>query len=219
MEVTQHTLFPTRMVSLQFPGVEELNADLFELMTGAGVFRDGFDMHPDSLNLLTLADTVPAIARVRQMFLDGLSQYLKAEGTRGELTVDMVLFSNLADRGDYTLVHNHSADVVGVYYVRTAAAARPAVAIPDPDGDYDYFEQEDGALLLHDPRFNANRATGRGRDYVKVFPRPGLMVIFPAYVWHSVTAHQGDTRRLALSANFTLRVGASNAVALSLQVE
>jgi hypothetical protein len=79
------------------------------------------------------------------------------------------------------------------------------VALPDPEGDYDYFAAEDGVLVLHDPRFNANLAAVRARDYVKVFPRPGLMLIFPGYLWHSVTPHLGDFHRLALSANFSLR--------------
>jgi hypothetical protein len=31
------------------------------------------------------------------------------------------------------------------------------------------------------------------------------MLIFPGYLWHSVTPHLGDYRRLALSTNFRLR--------------
>ena len=60
----------------------------------------------------------------------------------------------------------------------------------------------DGALVLHDPRFNANLALIGGRDYVKVFPRSGQMLIFPASVWHSVTPQQVDARRLSVAANF-----------------
>ena len=115
----------------------------------------------------------------------------------------MVLFSNYSARGDFTSVHNHNADVVGVYYVQSSESNRPPVLIP---GDEDeYFAAEDGALLLHDPRFNANLAAVGVRDYVKVFPRPGMMVIFPGFVWHSVTPYLGDARRLAISANFRLQ--------------
>ena len=215
-QISDFALFPTRLLAVHFAGVEETNAQLYDLFDKGEQFRDGFDMHPDSLNLLSLAGAVPAIARLREMLLEGLRQWLLAEGVRGPLGADMVLFSNFASRGDFTLVHNHNADLVGIYYVKTADYAAlgaerpqtpgaPVIALPDPDGDYDYFAAEDGALILHDPRFNANLAAVRARDYAKVFPRPGLLLVFPGFLWHSVTPHLGDFRRLALSANFTLR--------------
>src|SRR5262245_30094263 len=205
MHITQHALFPTRLVELQFAGVEEMNRQLYDFFVSSERFRDGFDMHPDSLNLLGLAGACPAIGRLRDLFLRGVREWLRAEQVRGELSADVVLFSNYAGKGDFTVVHNHNADLVGIYYVKTAEYGRSGVVVPDPDGDYDYFAAEDGALILHDPRFNANLAAVRARDYVKVFPRPGLMLIFPGYLWHSVTPHLGDFRRLALSANFCLR--------------
>jgi hypothetical protein len=42
-------------------------------------------------------------------------------------------------------------------------------------------------------------------DYARVYPRPGLMLLFPGYLWHSVTPHLGDFLRLAISVNFRLR--------------
>jgi hypothetical protein len=205
LQISEFALFPTRLLAVHFAGVEEMNRQLYDLFDRGEQFRDGFDMHPDSLNLLALADTYPAVAQLRGMLLEGLRQWLRAEGVKGPLSADMVLFSNFAARGDFTVVHNHNADLVGIYYVQTAEYDRPVVWLPDPDGDYDYFAAEDGALLLHDPRFNANLAALRARDYAKVFPRPGLMLIFPGYLWHSVTPHLGDFRRLALSTNFSLR--------------
>jgi hypothetical protein len=139
------------------------------------------------------------------MFLEGVTRWLRAEKVSAALSVDMVLFSNLATKGEFTLVHNHNADLVGVYYVRTALSGNPPVVVPDPAGEYDYFAAEDGALILHDPRFNANLAAVQVKDYVKVFPRPGLLVVFPGYLWHSVTPHLSEHTRLALSANFHLR--------------
>ena len=220
MQIAEHLLFPTRLLTIQFPDVAGLNQELYRLFATREEFRDDFNMHPDALNLLRLADTCPGIARLRGMFLDGLRRWLRAEKVRGRLTADVVLFSNLAGKGDFTLVHNHNADVVGIYYVRTAQYDRPAVEMPDPEGEYDYFASEDGALILHDPRFNANLATVRSADYAKVFPRPGLMLLFPGYLWHSVTPHLGDFQRLAISANFSLRWSSpGNAESFPLNVE
>jgi hypothetical protein len=205
MRLVEYSLFPTRLMTIQFDDVTAMNRALYELFTTRADFRDGFDMHPDAFNLLALADQVPAIARLRGMFLDGLAAWLRAEQVTGDFDVDVVLFSNFAETGDVTLVHNHNADVVGIYYVRTAQHDGPVVKLPDADGPGDYFTAEDGVLVLHDPRFNANLAAVRVSDYAKVFPRPGLMLLFPGYLWHSVTPHLGEFHRLAISANFRLR--------------
>jgi hypothetical protein len=205
MHVSEYALFPTRLLTIQFSDVKELNEELFNLFATQQEFRDGFNMHPDALNLLTMADRCPAIARLRGMFHEGVKRWLCAEKVHGKLSVDVVLFSSYSHKGEFTLVHNHNADVVGVYYVRTGISHRPTVVLPDPEGDYDYFAAEDGALILHDPRFNANLAAVQVGDYAKVFPQPGLMVVFPGYLWHSVTPHLGEQPRLAISGNFQLR--------------
>jgi hypothetical protein len=176
MEVADYAFFPTRVLTIQFPNTESLNAELCDLLDRRPELDDKFNTHPDAQNLLRLADTVPAIAQLRSMFLMA--------------------------RGDATIVHNHHADLIGIYYALTAISNRPPI---QPNNGEDYFEAGDGVLLLHDPRFNANLTTICNRDHVKVYPRPGLMLIFPAYVWHSVTPHRGDFHRLAFSMNFTLR--------------
>jgi Putative 2OG-Fe(II) oxygenase len=204
MHVAEYALFPTRLVAAQFDAAD-LNAELERFFASRAEFQSGFDMHPDSFNLLDFADECPAVQRLAGMFQEGLRHWLRAEKVRGSLRVETVLFSNYAGAGDYTMPHNHNADVVAVYYVRTGDYQRPPVVLPDPDGEYDYFALEEGVLVLHDPRFNANLATVQTGDYVKVFPRPGLLVVFPGFLWHTVTPHFGDFRRLAISANFRIR--------------
>lgn len=201
--VSNYDLFPTRLVAIQHDGVADLNGALGELFDGPAAFAAGFNMHPDAMNLLELADAVPAIARLRDLFVDGVKRWLQLEGARDATGADLVMFSNYAARGEMTLVHNHNADLVGIYYARTADHDGDPVQSSDPDDDY--FEAGDGDLILHDPRFNANLAGTGHRDYLKVRPKPGLMLIFPGYLWHSVTPHLGSFRRLSLSVNATLR--------------
>jgi hypothetical protein len=204
MHVAEYELFPTRLVALQFdaPDVDEQLERFFAKRTEA---QGGFDMHPDSFNLLDFAEQCPAVGRLAEMFQEGLRRWLRAEKVRGSVRVETVLFGNFSEQGDFTMPHNHSADVVGVYYVRTVDYQRPPVVLPDPDAEYDYFTPPEGVLVLHDPRFNANLAAAQTNDYARVFPRPGLLVVFPGYLWHTVTPHYGPFRRLAISANFRLR--------------
>jgi hypothetical protein len=202
-EVTNYALFPTRLVTIQFPAVEALNAELYGLFERRSELIDGFNMHPDALNLLSLADAEPCLSQLRSMFVDGVKHWLSAEGIAAPDGVDLVLFTNLARGGEFTLVHNHNADLVGIYYARTANYDLPPVHQPD-DGT-GYFTPGDGVLVLHDPRFNSNLTAVGNRDHVTVHPRPGLMLIFPGYLWHSVAPHLGEFSRLSFSMNFTLR--------------
>lgn len=202
MYITRHHLFVTTLLTVEFPDTSGLDEELCRLVERRGAPAAGFNMHPDALNLLDLADTEPAVARLRAMFLEGLGRWLEAEGISGASGVDLVLFSNHASKGEMTLVHNHSADLVGIYYARTPDRDRRPVQQADEEDDY--FDPGDGLLILHDPRFNANLAAVGLRDHVKVHPRPGLMLLFPAYLWHSVTPHRGEQSRLSLSMNFTL---------------
>ncbi|WP_437187454.1 putative 2OG-Fe(II) oxygenase [Planctomicrobium sp. SH668] len=202
MQVSEYTFFPTRVVTIQFPETESLNADLCKLFDERPDLDDRFNLLPEAQNLVRLAETVPAIAQLRSMFISGAKRWLQAEGMTLPEGIDVVLFSNRMQRGDATIVHNHLADLIGIYYARTAEASRDPI---DLSGSDDYFDAGDGLLVLHDPRFNANLTTVCNRDHVKVTPRPGFMLIFPAYVWHSVTPHRGDFHRLAFSMNFTMR--------------
>lgn len=214
MEVTDYAFFPTRVVTIQFPETEPLNAELCDLLERRPELDDRSNMHPDALNLLRLAETVPAIERLRSMFISGAKHWLEAEGIAEPEEIDLLLFSNRLGQGEFTIVHNHIADLIGIYYARTADSDRQPI---HPAVGDDYFEAGDGVLVLHDPRFNANLTAVCNRDHVKVFPRPGLMLIFPAYVWHSVTPHRGDFHRLAFSMNFTLRWPAGPEVRHSLK--
>lgn len=202
MEVTDYAFFPTRVVTIQFPETSPLNAELCDLFERRPELDDRFNLEPDALNLLRLADTVPAIEQLRSMFITGVKRWLEAEGIGGTEGLDLLLFSNRMGRGEATIVHNHRADLIGIYYARTADSNRPPISTADGE---DYFEAGDGVLVLHDPRFNANLTSICSRDHIKVIPRPGLMLIFPAYVWHSVTPHHGEFHRLAFSMNFKLR--------------
>jgi hypothetical protein len=93
--------------------------------------------------------------------------------------------------------------VSAVYYVRTDDYTnRDIVEYGDTAS---YFRSDSGVLQLHDPRFNALLMDLSQRDYVKIFPRPGLMVLMPGYLWHSGTPNYSGVNRLAIVGDFLLR--------------
>jgi len=77
------------------------------------------------LNLLQLAANHACHPRkCAGLFLDGLQQWLRAERVRGEMTAEMVMFSNFAAHGDFTQSIITMPTVVGIYYVKTADYGR-----------------------------------------------------------------------------------------------
>jgi len=202
MEVSDYALFPTRVVTIQFPDTTVLDTELCSFLEQHPEFDDRSNTDADALNLLRLAETVPAIKQLRSMFIDGVEHWLKAERIRGPEGIDLLLFCNRMGPGESMIAHNHHTDLIGIYYAQTADSTRPPISL---DEDDDYFSAGNGVLVLHDPRFNANLSTVSTRDHIKVFPRPGLMLIFPAYVWHSVTPHSGEFHRLSFAMNIRLR--------------
>ena len=210
MTVTEFDLFPTKVLSLQFPDVEDLNRELYEHFgRDAGYQTTEYFTTADYTNLLDLAPTHPCLGRLHEMFLGGLAQWLRAAGPAGEYAVRTLMFANYARQYQFTIAHNHSAEVVGVYYVRTADAA----SAPSAPGPASPWDQDNGALILHDPRFNAS-LVGLGEDhYFKIQPQPGQMLIFPGYLWHSVTPNLEPYWRLAMSVNFSVEPRADEAAA------
>jgi uncharacterized protein (TIGR02466 family) len=98
-------------------------------------------------------------------------------------------WANVNQRGDFNTVHTHPGSTwSGVYYVDHGGAG------PEAEG---------AALHLSDPcppRTNLFFPEFLTSDF-RVWPVPGLMVLFPSYVPHSVAAHQGERPRISIAFN------------------
>ena len=70
-------------------------------------------------------------------------------------------------------------------------------------------EGEGGQLVLHDPRMPALRMHAPGLRFkdagpdvrTTIEPKSGLMVLFPAWLLHSVEPWQGDGHRISVAMN------------------
>jgi len=103
------------------------------------------------------------------------------------LTWKLYAWANVNRAGDFNKVHVHPASTwSGTYYV-------------------DNGEPTDGAAPLHlfDP-CPARALTFMPKvvqDSVFVHPKPGLMVLFPSYVPHTVFPHEGTGARISIAFN------------------
>ena len=105
-------------------------------------------------------------------------------------------WANVNRSGHYNQVHTHpSSHWSGVYYVRPGEF---------DDDDIEYA----GQLQLHDPRERAEMVIHPGTPFGNPFriePEAGMMVIFPAWLSHSVNIFYSDTTRISVSFNADLQ--------------
>jgi hypothetical protein len=195
MNVTDLDLFPIRVKVLDFEDDPDLNAQLLDFVTAHPELNDS----GSGKNLL--AESGEMVCRLRGKFDLGLRFYLRDLGLdSASLEVDAYMFANYTAGSSFTPVHDHlgDADFVAIYYASTYHYERE-----DPAGSY--YEMDEGLLVLHAPRPDADfdRRTLVNSDHYKIYPRPNRMVIHPATLAHSVTASRGGTR-LAITCNFVV---------------
>ena len=201
--VTQRRdLFATPVVTFEYEAQALNEALAAHFLSEGRYWRQDQAELSDSLNLMDSASECAAFGALEKMFVSSLRDYCRMIGWRGDFDLSMQMFPNVAPARHYVPSHNHVAQIAAVYYVRTPAfEGRPLV---DADSDMaDYWRPEEGVLILHDPRFNAS-LMGGFQHFARVYPKPGLMLMFPAFLWHEVTPHFSDAPRLSVAANFTL---------------
>jgi uncharacterized protein (TIGR02466 family) len=112
-----------------------------------------------------------------------VSQYVKLLGSsRSNFKIKSSWFTNTIP-GEYTRTHNHSySDISGVYYLKT--------------------NQRDGDLtfLSPNPCLSLTLFAKLG-DTVSYKPENGKIVLFPGWLYHSVTENDTDENRISVSFN------------------
>ncbi|MCB9796182.1 MAG: hypothetical protein H6741_26090 [Alphaproteobacteria bacterium] len=203
-KVEHHLVFPTRLTTIEFPETEALNAELLRFFDEDEAFQQPDHLETaDGANLMDHCATHPCMARLRDLFIQGLGAWMDAEGIAGRFTAELLMFPVYSLPRQFVPAHNHLAHVSAVYYVRTDDFSDHARV--ERGGTADYFRSDGGVLLLHDPRFNALLMDLSQQDSIKVFPSPGLMVLMPGYLWHSGLPNYASFNRLAVVGDFLLR--------------
>ena len=106
-------------------------------------------------------------------------------------------WANVNGPGQYNANHNHpGCNWSGVYYVRTGTY----------DGDP---LPKAGQLQFYDPRGSINMIQHPGRSIfghtINIRPADGLLVVFPAWLYHSVNPFMNDVQRISIAFNAQIR--------------
>ena len=186
-------LFPTPVIIDELADSAEVNAQLEatileRMRSDPGVRRSNLGGWQSSHDLTAWAGDVGQRV-VRHAGALARSSTV-AQGGAG-ISWSIEAWANVSASGASNRAHIHGASYwSAVYYVAVGAG-------------------EGGELLLHDPRMPALRMHAphlRFKDtgpeiFASIKPKPGLMILFPAWLSHSVQPWAGEESRISIAMN------------------
>jgi uncharacterized protein (TIGR02466 family) len=205
LEVT--AAFPTLVGRLAVPDAEAMNQDLRALILEDERHRHsvgrsnigGWHSRPDFLER-----PEPPVAALTTWITWGVSRMVEAsagaEAVKGPLLLSA--WATVCRAGAYHAPHCHPDSAwSGVYYVDSGTAGS------------DRTRALGGVLEFLDPRAGAETVSAPGDPYgapLRVVPEPGLLVVFPGWLYHWVHPYTGEAPRIAVSFNAALRAVAAS---------
>ena len=196
--------FPTLIGQLRVPDPEMMNQDLQSLILAeeteySSIGRSnigGWHSRPDFLKKVD-----PAVSALNTWLSWALRRMIDATTGANEFlgTLSASGWATICRAGAYHAPHSHPDSAwSGVYYVD------PGSDTPD--------RPLSGVLEFLDPRAGVEAVTAPGDPYGEPFrvrPQPGLLVLFPSWLYHWVHPYTGQTPRIAVSFNATLASAAA----------
>lgn len=194
--------FATIVLERRFSDVEDLNRRLGEAILererqGGGVVRSNVGGWHSAADFLRWPEREPAelFPRLASAVKDYVAVERRVDAASLDLTVSAEAWANVARRGHYSKPHVHpNSNLSGVYYVDAGDS---------PSGD-----AHSGVLEFLDPRHRPGMFETEGTlrfDAYRVTPESGLLVLFPAWLYHYVHPYQGERPRICVAFNITVQ--------------
>ena len=107
---------------------------------------------------------------------------------KDNLNYDRTSWINKFQKGSYAHIHSHSTtDISGVYYYKA-----------EPDSGSIFFESPVSQASCTD-------AWVQLTNRFAIPPKPGLLVLFPGWLWHGVSTNFTDHERISISWNIKFK--------------
>ena len=191
-------IFPTSIVTYVWEDSRKLNKELKKIILEkeketTGVEQSNVGGFHSEANVFSW--DCPEIKNLRTMINALAAQMANASGIKiGEtFNISVAGWANIIRNGNYHMPHNHPNNVwSGVYYI--------------DDGSPDKNIKYNGAFEFCDPRPAAEMLSMdilQGKRY-QITPKPGLMIMFPSFVFHYVHPYVGDKERINIAFNIKI---------------
>lgn len=195
-------MFPTLVLERQLPDVDESNRRLAETILarereGGGVVRSNVGGWHSAADFLRWGshEAAALFERVAEAVKDYVAVERKVDAAALELRIAVEAWANVARAGNYSKPHVHpNSNVSGVYYVDA--------------GDSAEDDADSGVIEFMDPRQRPGMFETEGTlafDAYRVRPRSGLLLLFPAWVYHYVHPYRGSAPRICVAFNVTVQ--------------
>jgi len=195
-----HLLFSTPVIVGSYGGAAQANADLEPLILerrqqAPGIERSNRGGWHSDLNLLRWAEQpVAGIVRKIVELADAATHDTQARAgqRRGWM---LEAWANVNPPGASNAPHTHGGCYwSAVYYVRVDAGTGGELVLHDPRMP---------ALDMHAPALRFRNAGGE--QIVSIKPEPGMIIIFPSWLSHSVKSWTGEGLRISIAVNLSAR--------------
>jgi uncharacterized protein (TIGR02466 family) len=192
-------LWPTLLLRRDLPGAELGNKVLREEILA--MEADNPELTTDYLGGNFLARENPAIAWLRDCVNRSVIDYAKRAGIDYEMKWSLQAWPNVNRFGDYHDLHNHPhCWLSGTYYV---AVPQSNEALPGRK------DRRPGSISFYDPRPQANMNAVAKDPQVEaeytLLPRPGTILLWPAFLHHFVHPNLSKDLRISVSFNVVLK--------------
>jgi uncharacterized protein (TIGR02466 family) len=192
-------LWPTTLLQRSLPGHEQANPVLAKLI--ADLEAGNSELTTDYREGNLLAQDHPALQWLKQCVNKTAVDYLQRQGLDYPVDWSLHGWANINRLGDYHDLHNHPHSYLsGTYYVAM------------PTGEPEAGQRVDlspGAISFYDPRPQANMNAIRGDAQVcpqyTLHPKPGTMLMWPAFLHHLVHPNLTRQERITISFNLVLK--------------
>ena len=209
IEIAVKGLFATPVAAVEVPGAAALNPELERLIlrrraetpsvqaSNAGGWHSDRDIADwGGAGIATLLEVARGIAT--QMTAD-------RHGNPARPTWTVQAWANVNGPGDGNICHYHPGAVwSGTYYVADGGCGDD----PSLGGEFEMLDPRGPGPGMYAPHLKFagedGAAVGSGET---IRPRPGLMVLFPSWLFHQVRPYRGTGLRISIAFNLGLPSG------------
>jgi len=192
-------LWPILFLQRTIPGHEHADLELDRLVREQEAGNDRLTTDYLGGNFLALDN--PAVAWLKQCIHKSAVDYCRRAGMRYDVEWSLQGWANVNRLGDYHDPHNHPhAYLSGTYYVRVPTSRAPLRNRADV---------RPGCITFYDPRTAANMNAIANDPQIEpeltVSPKPGMILLWPAFLMHFVHPNLSDEPRISVSFNLVVR--------------
>jgi len=192
-------LWPTKFFQRALVDFEEPNRQLLKLVRDLDKANRNVTTDYRDNNILNMDH--PGANWLRGEVNQSVIEYLQLIGIDYSVNWQIHAWANINRKGDYHDAHNHPhAYLSGTYYLKMPAPVKAGRQRSDV---------RPGHITFYDPRPGINMISINKDPYVDpehtILPKPGELLLWPAFLNHFVHPNLSDETRISISFNIILK--------------